>query len=292
MQSNPTRPVGILFAAVMLATVSLSSVSAREDSDLLRFRAEVMASFQQAHPDANFRADPADPARILSDSIFVDVTNLYNRVQVTPAGASTRMIEDFTAGMLASMNQPEDVRTEELVTVLRSAAYIDYLETGDAPHISRPVTDGLYALVMRDTPRAYQTVGPDAFADESPEALLKIGTANVARFLSKVGSEKYDDFVLYYVEDEPDLTNALALIPEFWDTVRAEFGEEFVFIIPRRDQIFVFGGPLQDTLVRAVAMIDATFSEPINLLSPEVYGLEGGQIIPIWTPEQGMVQKL
>ena len=287
-----TRIVAILCAVLMLVTASVSPGDARSEGDLNRLRADVMTALQQARPGENFRPDPKDPARILSDRITVDVTNLYNQVTAFPDDPTAPIIEDFVAGMLASMEQPEAIRVEELVTVLRSAGYIEYLETRGTPYISRPVTGGLHAILMRDTPRAYQTVGPDAFPDKSAEALLEIGTGNAARFLPDLASEPYDDFALYYIGGETNLTNALALMPEFWATVSARFGEDFVFVMPRRDQLFVFGGRSEDVLVKAVTMIDVTFADQFNLLSSEVYAIENGQIVPVWTPQQGVLPRL
>jgi len=285
MASTLLRAMIVVCGMATIAISSPSHAQSREQADLLDLRTDVLTAFRGVEPDLNFRPDPADPARILSDTISVDVTNVFNSLRAFPEEPREEVIADFvdTSLRITAMGMA-DLTPEELVVVLRSAEYVDYLRQSGAPFVSRRITGNLHAVVMRNSPDAFATVSLDMLPARSEGEFFEIGVSNVSTLLSDIVTEDYDGAILYFIESDPDLTSALALMPEFWDIVRGRFGDDFVFVIPRRDQLFVIDTADGDPLGYAKYVIDATFTDRYNLLSPEIYALENGKIVTVETP--------
>lgn len=278
------RTTLIACGAMILAVASVSPGFTNDNENLLRFRAEVITALQKERPQRTFTPDPADPARILSGPHTMDVTNIFNKVRAYPEDPKDEIIADFVTAIIGTMGPLDEFRLEELVTVLRSTGYVDHLRGTGITLVTKPIASDVHAVVMRNTPRTFMTIEPENFPNKSRDELYEIGMQNTTELLPDLASDHQDNFSLYYLDGEYDLTNSLALMPEFWAIVRARFGDDFIFAIPRRDQLFVFDAKRSNSKASAISLIQATFAQNHNLLSPQVFELDNGKITSIWAP--------
>lgn len=82
----------------------------------------------------------------------------------------------------------------------------------------------------------------------------------------------------YYIEGNTFLTTSLILLDEFWQYVERSYGDDFVFALQRKDQLFVFDAKNPHHMDYARGLIEVTFQDDFSLLSQHIFKRKHGSI--------------
>ena len=131
---------------------------------------------------------------------------------------------------------------------------------------------------MADRPDSIAPLEPEDVEGKDMASLRIIALDNQRRWLPKlVSDDSLKSGTLYFIEDNPMLSPTLLLLDDFWQSVAKRFPGDVIIALPRKDQLFLFDDNAQ-ARIRALQLIDATFQEQFNLLSPVLYARRNGQI--------------
>lgn len=262
--------------------------AARELDAMLAFRGKVMASVRETAPEIMLQPDPENPLGIrvgdeAGGSAHADLSNPYKRLAAYSHEDEEEYVQTCTNMIIqaasAAADEMDVVRTQDIFPLIRSRAYIYGVRDQGAKIYEQPIVGDLHRIYMVDSPHALKALVEgdiDPIPDEELEALA---LENLRNAMMGLASEEFGDrSTLYYIEDNHFLTSGLILLEEFWSEVSREYGEAFIFAIPRVDQIFVFDAELPDALERAHQMIEVTFQDDFNLLSRQVFTHHDGVI--------------
>ena len=123
-----------------------------------------------------------------------------------------------------------------------------------------------------------------AFTEESRDhlsdgQLFELAKGNILPWLENVVEDKIvENASLFYVEGNTFLSPGLILLDEFWASVADRFPNDVIIAIPRRDQLFLFRADAPNALTRARRLVEVTFEDEFNLLTPVLLIRRGGKI--------------
>ena len=250
------------------------SVDDIEELNVLRL--DVIERVKNLGSQSSLSLDADNPAGIhveLPDgsSGHVDIRNLYGNIKAYPDTAEESLL-NFTQMIVSYESQNEDVNEEDIVIVIRPTEYVQAVKDGGAEIISSALVGDLHTVYMVDSPQAMRALSSGDIGEKSDKVLYDLALGNVRKHLPNLVSDaSTDGMTLYYVEGNTFLTSSLILLDEFWDHVERSYGEDFIFIMPRKDQIMTFDPQAPNGLDYAKRMIEVTFEEDFNLLSNMVF---------------------
>ena len=245
------------------------------------FRERVIAEFQRQPGIRNIVVDLADPAKFSGiyndkDEFEADLTNLFGYVNSYPEEDADAAIDRFVRSLVA----PKEISEQNLVVVIRPLDYIEpMLERGLEP-LYVQLTDDLVILFAADLPDSMRPVSQSDFPGKTIKDLKAIARANVSRWLPKV----VNDRSLYYVEDNTLLSPSLILIDEFWDSIEGKYSDDVLIAMPRKDQLFLFDNAEPHAMQLARRMVEVTFEDGFDLLSPQLLRRHSGRFELISAP--------
>jgi len=254
----------------------------RSFANVAEFRQFIMTVLQQRRLVQSVAADPADPAKFAMtvgrDSSTVDVTNIYGHINAYPRQNTDALINRFIRSI--TEDHDEGVDDGSIVAVIRNREYVDSMP----PEVlQEPLGADLVTLYMVDGPDSMAPLTKPDMPGKDLASVRKIALANVGKWLPKVVADnRLGAGVLYYVEGNTMLSSSLILLDDFWKSIAVRFPGDVLIALPRRDQLFLFdddGNAESRAAVRR--LIDATFEDGFNLLSPQLYARRGGKLIAI-----------
>jgi uncharacterized protein YtpQ (UPF0354 family) len=249
--------------------------------DIGAFREHVMEILQKRPSISNVFPDANDPAIIhtMVDELewHLDLSNIYGRLAAYPDENVDQVIARFL-----SMSDPaneKEVGEDNLVAVLRSKHYVDYVGQGGKEARYEPLVGHLMIVYMADLPDAMSPLLEDEMSEKSLSELRAIALGNVRKWLPKiVADDSLEIGSLYYVEDNTLLSTSLILLDEFWSSIERRFPHDVLIAVPRTDQLFLFDATKPNAAVAARAITNATIEDGFNLLSDKIYRRRNGQI--------------
>lgn len=241
-----------------------------------------MTVLQQRRLVERVAADPADPAKfqmtVGPNSSTVDVTNVYGYIKAYPKQNTDTLIDRFIRSITEDHNKPVDEKS--IVAVIRSREYVDSMP----PEVlHEPLGADLVTLYMVDGADSMAPLTTADMPGKDLASVRKIALNNVGKWLPKVVADnRLGAGVLYFVEGNTMLSTSLILLDDFWKSVAARFPGDVLIALPRKDQLFLFdddGNAASRAAVRR--LIDATFEDGFNILSPQLYARRGGKLMAI-----------
>lgn len=249
--------------------------------DIGAFREYVVQILRSKPGISSVSLDAADPAiihaRYQDNEWTLDVTNIFARLNAYPD-------EDIDAAVTRFLNasnatESKQVTDDNVVLVIRSRNYIDYLVQNGLTVRHEPLVGDLAAVYMADLPDTMSPLAEDDLADKTPEGLRAIALSNVRKWLPKVASDASLEFcILFYVEDNTFLSTSLILLDEFWKSIENQFPGDVLIALPRTDQLFLFDASNRDAPEMARQIIEATIKDGFNLLSETIYERRDGRL--------------
>lgn len=279
----PTRRIAI--AMGILSWLTGAGRPARADQprfdDVAALREYVMTMLRQQPGISNVLPDADDPAIIramIGDNEWrLDLTNIYGRLRAYP----DEDISELVAGLLrlADPDRSREIREKDVVVVLRSKDYVEYIRQGGTNVRHEPLVGDLVMVYMADSPDAMSPLINDDMAEKSLTDLRAIALDNVRKWLPKVTvDDAFELGSLYYVEGNTLLSTSLVLLDEFWKSTADRFAHDVLIAVPRTDQLFIFDATRPNAAMAARAMIDITFQDGFNLLSDKIYERRNGKL--------------
>jgi uncharacterized protein YtpQ (UPF0354 family) len=251
-------------------------------ADIGEFRNLVIAAFKRQPGVDSVAPDASDPAKLTfmmgKESWTVDVTNSYGYLIAYPDENVDSAIDRLVR---ATMDVKRKVVSENnIVAVIRSREYIDYVKEKGIDVLVEPLGADLMITYMADRPDSMVPITRKEARDQDLPDLRRIALNHVRQWLPKVvADDRLQLGVLYYVEGNTMLSTSLILLDEFWKSIETRFPGDVLIALPRRDQLFIFddGNPTAKALARQ--LIDRTTKENFNLLSQKLYARRSGQFV-------------
>lgn len=242
-------------------------------------RKRVLERLFQIAPNIDALPSEEDDAVILIGEGYADVTNLAGHIRAYPDEDISEIIENFTQTFARTFDPSSDINTEEIVLVLRPKDYIDHIKSIQAEVISFHWAGDLHAIYMEDKPTAMRTLDAEILEERSQEDIFRIAIDNVRPWMDKLWSEDpASPTCLYNVTENTFLISSMVFLDEFWVHLEKNHGDEFLFAFPRKDQLFVFDLKRPDAMDIALKMIQVTWEDNFNLMSPFVFRRRDGQV--------------
>jgi len=268
--------------SVLPASLRSARAKTRTFANVAEFRDLVIAAFRRQPGITSVVVDPGDPAKFrigIGDWASTgDVTNVYNYLVAYPNEDVDKAIERFVRSNLEAKTRIVD--DSNIVVVIRSVDYINYLKEKSVEALAEPLGGDLMIVYMADRPDSMSPIAPKDVPGKDFAALRKIALDNVRRWLPKVvADDRLKPGVLYYVQDNTMLSTSLILLDEFWRSIETRFPGDVLIALPRKDQLFIFDDGNATAKERARALIDLTTQENFNLLSQKLYARRGGKIM-------------
>lgn len=246
----------------------------------------VIRTLRTHAPNAIVAPNPNDDVSILykldsEGESEMNITNLANNLRVYPDLDKNTEIEKFVRTMVAAQQADGDLNRDNVFVVLRPDEYVNHINSlnkdgTDLP--SKPFLGELQSVYMEDNPDAMRTVSYEEFEDQSLDDIHELAVNNLRPWLSKlVGQEAENLFCMYTIEDNGYLISGMVHIKGYWDFLEDRHGKKFLFAIPRKDQFFVFNFDHPNAISVASDMIQATWDDNFNLLSPQIYVRSDGK---------------
>lgn len=251
----------------------------------VEFRNHVIAIIKRQSPSTTADPDPEDVRTILfetedSESARMNIHNLLNHIRAYPEDDAEAEIEKFVNAMIFAQVTDRVLNDSNIVVVLRPEDYVAHINGMQEDGSELPTQlylENLHAVYMEDNPDAMRTLTYDDFDDRSLDDIHKIAVENVRAWLSSiVGQDAEDVFSMYSVENNGYLISSMVFLDEFWALLENRHGKHFLFAIPRKDQFFVFNTENPNAMEAATRMIQATWEDDFNLMSPLVYERSNG----------------
>ncbi|WP_420136695.1 DUF1444 family protein [Sphingomonas sp.] len=252
---------------------------ARSFSDVAALRDHVVRLLR-TQKDFKVTSDRNDPAKFqlaIGDwSVVGDVTNLFNYMrgnpQEDPDFLVSRFLNSFAEAQLEGVDDPH------IVAVIRAQPYIDAALKAGGELLHEPLGADLQILYMADRQDSMAPLSPKDVPGKDLASLRAIAMNNERRWLSQLVSDESLKFgILYYIKDNTMLSPSLLLLDDFWAMAAKRFPGDVIIALPRKDQLFLFDDE-EEARRRARQLIEATFAEDFNLLSPYLYARRNGKI--------------
>ncbi len=252
-------------------------------------RERVIHELRQNCPQLEFSADADDPAIICASDnkaelARLDITNLAGQIRAYNEIDIDASVSRYIKAFAGSQSQDAILTRDKVYPALRSADYIEQVKTQNPDILSAPFHGDLHILYMADNPDSLQALSlrdlETATIDvHSAKALGELALQNLQKQLPRLVCDSSQQVMhLYYVRDNPLLTSGMALLPEFWQILKRRHGSEFLFALPRKDQLFVFEPSFHKQMTAAKMLVNATWDDNFNLLSPMTFKWVDGDI--------------
>jgi len=252
--------------------------------ELSDFRDLVTARAKSLGSKAEFQLDPENPGKFSmnSDGDFAGKADLYNAFKefdVYDDANLDESVHKLATVILQNERDSDDVDKSNIVLVLRSTEYIEAVKAQNDAIISSPLIGELHEFYMVDTPEAMRGLLKSDSNVENLEELRELALVKVKNSLSNIVTDaSLEGMTLYYVEDNTFLTSSLILLDEFWESVDDKYQKKCLIALPRKDQLFIFDAEHPQAMQLAEHMVSVTFAEDFNLLTPQIFRRENGQI--------------
>lgn len=251
-------------------------------ADVKAFRNAVMAAFRARPGVESVVPDVNDSARFTimfrGQSSTADVTNLFGYLSAYPKENAQEAIARFVNAITQDGSSIED---GGIVAVIRGLDWLQQVTRTGLDVLHESAGADLVTVYMADRPDSMQPISTQALPGKTLKDVRTIAQGNLRRWLPKVISDDSLGYgILYYVEGNTMLSTGLLILDEFWTSIAARFPADVLFAIPRRDQLFIFnddGSEKTEALARR--LIDATFADNFNLLSPLLYARRDRRIV-------------
>jgi uncharacterized protein YtpQ (UPF0354 family) len=241
--------------------------------DILQFRTFVFERLRSYYADfKDLKIDTDDAAKfsakINGSEISGDLTNLFGYIQAYKDEDSIALTDRYIRSLAYDHSGTE----EDIVAVVRTQEYVDYVNQQLQGVVSEPLVGELNVVYVYDGADSVAMIRPDQMKRMALPDFRKIGLSNLRKWLPKTrNDESIGPIALYYVEDNTLLTSGLILLDEFWAKVQTSKSSDVFFAVPRRDQLFVLDSQNADALPTLRKLIELTFQDGFNLLSNQVY---------------------
>lgn len=211
----------------------------------------------------------------------MDLNNAFSHLKAYPQEDAEKYIQQFARIMIANEKElsVEDVSEDAIVVVIRPEEYIRAVKEHNDDLMVKHLCGELHCFFMLDTPDAMRGLGKSEFPDKTEAEIHALALKNVRNFFDNLTSDaSLEGATLYYVEGNTFLTSSLILLDEFWEHVERSYGVDFIFALPRKDQLFVFDAKNPQHIDYARHMINVTFEENFNLLSAQIFRRRNGAL--------------
>jgi hypothetical protein len=242
----------------------------RDTSQLRTFVTEKLPLHYEDVKDIKFDENDTAifSANINGQLITGDVTNLFGYLKAYQDEEPKGLIEGYIRGLIVQRNVTE----ENLLVVVRTKDYVDYINQQSDGAVSGPLVGELYVLYMADGADTMSPIKTTEMTGKTLPELRKIALSNVRKWLPKIkNDEAIGPILLYYVEGNTMLSSSLVLLDEFWAMVKASVSSDVYLALPRRDQLFIMDAKYQDALPALHKLIELTAQDGFNLLSNHLY---------------------
>jgi hypothetical protein len=259
-----------------------STATSQRVSDIQTFRNHALIAARQSRLDLTFEADPDDPARLMISGTngaeaYADVSNSFHHFQAYEEETLQENLSRFVATLRtleASLitSEPWVFSKEAIALVLRSDDYVQHCLGKGLDLITAPVAGDMHSMLMIDTPDAMQGLTRDKAKEFNDAQLFELGLNNTRKALEDVSvGEPLQGLSLYTVESNSFLITGMIFLDEFWDKVEEKHGQDYYVLLPRKDQLFIVDSKSAAAREIALKIIQVTFEENFNLLSPYIY---------------------
>lgn len=264
------------------AWLTPAKAKSRSFSSIAELRAFVIAGLRKQPGVDDVVEDAADPAKFTimagGSASTGDVTNLFGYLHTYSEEDADKLVQRF---LNATLKDNGTAATEaNLVVVIRTRDYVADIQRAGIHVLQEPLGADLVAVYMTDRPDSMAQARPEDFPGKDLASLRAIALNNVRRWLPKVVSDnQLGDGTLYYVEGNTMLSTSLMLLDDFWKSISKRFPGDVLIALPRKDQLFIFddGDAAERTRIRQ--LINGTYQDNFNLLSPKLYARRGGKIV-------------
>lgn len=184
----------------------------------------------------------------------------------------------------------QDAKLDELVVVLKDAAYLDDLartlrermpDATDVPMpYHEPLNDDLIVLYARDTPTSLSYLLPEDIEklELTREALRDLAVDNLSERLPEI--ERHGGEGLYMLTAGGNYEATLLLVDWVWTTETFPVDGEFVAAVPARDVLLVTGSNDTAGLERLRSLATSTLSEASYTLTDTLFVRRDGSWVP------------
>jgi len=252
-------------------------------------RERVIHELAQACPGLEFSAAPDDPAKICAtenktELAMLDISNLAGQIRAYSDMDIDASVTRYVNAFAASQNPETNLSDDTIYPALRPMDYVKAVKAENPDIVTAPFHGDLHIIYLADNPDSMQAVSEQdletgTITARSPKALGERALQNLHQWLPRLVCDSTQQVMhLYYVKDNPLLTSGMALLPEFWQLLERRHGSEFLFALPRKDQLFVFEPSFHKQLTAAKMLINATWEDNFNLLSPMTFKWVDGEI--------------
>lgn len=227
-------------------------------------------AISQVRPAAN--NDTSIESRIGGNNVLTDVGNLFDYLKAYPGEEPAKWIDQLIQSSIELNSHVASV--ERLVPLVRTSGY-------GGTDVSEESIVGDLVLIY-----AFEHSSGYAQAERAELAALKLDTPrltaldNLAEMLPHMLIE--DDggpVVLYSIDERFGLSPSLILLDAFWKQAENRFPEGAVFIVPRRDQVFLIDKRDSGAMDYARRLIDATFKDNYALQSRGIFEQATGKLV-------------
>jgi len=241
------------------------------------------------------KLDPDMPLRLAEDNdttiytgegddqtSHMDIGNLAAHLRAYPDDDVQETVERFARTALLSNTESEEIDDSCVMVALRPDEYVDHIKNLGAEIMSKPFMGDLHIVYFYDTPDAMRTLSQSDMGERTMDETHEIALSNIRDWFPRlVSDDSQKVFHLYYVDENNLLTSSMVLLDEFWEYLEERHGPEFLFALPRKDQFFVVEPSNPEQMDVAKWLINATWEDGFNLMSPLVHKRAGGKIEPV-----------
>ena len=261
-------------------------------TDIVAFRNAVILKAKSSGSELTFKTHADDPYLITclrdgEEAGFVSLHNGFNQVLSYPEDDPYEVVLQFANSILALDATETEIDKKNIVFVLRSKEFIDSVVslTGETDQIisehfiSEHFVGELHKLYMVDSPSSLAMLNRDALKAFKDFDLNATALSNVRAQVSSLTVEPLTESIsLYYVEDNEFLTSSVILLDEFWTKLDRSGEKEYLFTLPRKDQLFILEAKEPNALINARTIVEVTLEDNFNILSPQIFRRKNGNI--------------
>lgn len=233
------RAMALLAALVWMAGAAMAA----ETMDLEAFTEAYRDALEAAAPEFSYAIEAPDIVVTLEDGGTVAI-NPENAYAEYAQGADLDEVLDYFVRVNVSVMRDEvdaGLTEKNVLPVLRSAAYIEYLEGLEFAPVYEPFVEGIVTLYVVDTPEAIRPFDV-AELEESGIArddLHALAMANLADVLPPLEKETYEGVTMLIADGM--FESSVLLWADFDAYVDVDVAGDLVVAVPARDAVFVAG---------------------------------------------------